>query len=107
MRRTETIDVRIPTGLANGARLVERLESQDALGRRLAYAMLDTGGVPIADYRGKVVVSASGPGVCFVRFSCVCSPVGLTEAEWRTTWTAMQVANVAFIRSRTTSLPAR
>ncbi len=84
--------------LANGARLVERLGSQDSVGRRLAYAMLDTGGVPIADYRGEVVVSASGAGVCFVKFSCVCTPVGLTEAEWRATWTAMQVANAAFIR---------
>ena len=85
--------------LANGARLVERLESQDAVGRRLVYAMPDTGGVPIADYRGEVVVSAAGPEVCFVRFACVCSPVGITEAEWREMWTAMQVANAAFIRT--------
>jgi hypothetical protein len=84
--------------LADGARLVERLESQDAVGRRLAYSMLDTGGVPIADYRGEVVVSAAGPDVCFVRFACVCSPVGLTAAEWGAMWRAMQVANAAFIR---------
>ena len=47
--------------------------------------------MPIAVYGGEVVVSASGPDVCFVRFACVCSLVGLTEAEWRGTWTTMQI----------------
>jgi hypothetical protein len=86
--------------LGNGARLVERLEAEDPVGRRLAYSMLDTGGVPIADYRGEVVVSACGPGACFVKFASTCTPVGLGVAEWRETWTGMQVANAAFIRAQ-------
>jgi hypothetical protein len=98
-RRAMAGAVRVVT-LANGARLVERLESQDSIGRRLVYSMLDTGGVPVADYRGEVVVSACGPGACFVKFACVCSPVRVTEAEWRELWTGMQVANAAFIRGR-------
>jgi hypothetical protein len=92
--------IRVVT-LADGARLVERLDSEDAVGRRLAYSLLDTGGASIADYRGEVVVTASGPNVCFVKFSSICSPVGLTAEEWRNTWTGMQTANAEFIRART------
>jgi hypothetical protein len=62
--------------------------------------MLDTGGVPVADYRGEVVVSACGAAGCFVKFSCECSPVGLTDAEWRDMWMGMQVASGSFIRGR-------
>ena len=96
-RRAVAGAMRVVT-LANGARLVERLEGEDPVGRRLSYAMLDTGGVPVADYRGEVVVTACGPDACFVRFSCSCAPFGLTAEEWRTTWTTMQVENAAFIR---------
>jgi hypothetical protein len=93
--------VRVVT-LASGARLVERLEGEDAVGRRLAYAMLDTGGVPVADYRGEVVVSACGPNACFVKFSCTSTPFRLSDDEWRAMWTEMQVANAAFIRDTVT-----
>jgi hypothetical protein len=86
--------------LGDGARLVERLESEDAARRRLAYAMLDTGGVPIADYRGEVRVDADGPDACVVTFASTCEPVGITADDWRALWTGMQVANAAFIRSR-------
>jgi hypothetical protein len=102
-RRAMAGAIRVVT-LANGARLVERLESQDSIAHRLVYALIDTGGVPVADYRGEVVVSACGSGACLVKFSCVCTPVGITEAEWRATWTAMQIANAAFIRGATTGV---
>lgn len=84
--------------LASGARLVERLDAEDPVGRRLAYSMLDTGGVPIVDYRGAVVVGAHGPAVSLVTFACTCVPVGMSGEEWRATWIAMQVANAAFVR---------
>jgi hypothetical protein len=98
-RRAMPGAIRIVT-LASGARLIERLDAQDSIGRRLHYSILDTGGVPVADYRGEVVVSACGPGMCFVRFACACTPVGISEVEWRDMWTPMQVANAAFIRER-------
>ncbi len=86
--------------LADGVRLVERLEQEDAAGRRLAYAMVDTGGVPIADYHGAVRVDPDGPGACVVTFACTCVPLGLGTEAWRALWTGMQVTNAAFIRSR-------
>lgn len=89
--------IRIVT-LGTGARLVERLDEEDAAARRLAYTMLEAGGVPIVNYRGEVVVAPLGPGACRVTFACECTPVGITDAAWRELWTGMQVANTAFIR---------
>lgn len=91
--------VRVVT-LADGARLVERLEYEDAANRHLAYTMVDTAGVPIVDYRGTVTVSPNDEGSCLVRFRCECTPVGVSAEEWRAAWTGMQVANAAFIRAR-------
>lgn len=98
-RRATPGAVRVVT-LSDGARLVERLEYEDAANRHLAYAMLETAGVPIADYRGSVTVSPSDDAACLVRFRCECTPVGIDAEAWRTTWTGMQVANAAFIRAR-------
>jgi hypothetical protein len=92
--------IRVVT-LSNGARLVERLESEDEDARRFAYALDDAGGAPVADYRGSVTVSPIGDA-CTVRFACECTPVGVSAEAWRATWTAMQVANAAFIRARVT-----
>lgn len=86
--------------LGDGARLVERLEHEDSAARRLAYAMLDTGGVPIADYRGAVRVDADGSGACVVTFACTGVPTGITAEAWRAMWTGMQVANASFIRTQ-------
>jgi len=94
--------VRVVT-LADGARLVERLDFEDAANRHLAYAMVDTAGVPIVDYHGTVTVSPSDEGSCLVRFRCECTPVGVSAEEWRSAWTGMQVANAAFIRARATA----
>jgi hypothetical protein len=93
--------VRVVT-LASGARIVERLEAEDGIGRRLAYAILDTGGVPVAGYRGEVVVTGCGPDACLVRFSCTATPFRLSDDEWRAMWTDMQVANAGFIRDAAT-----
>jgi hypothetical protein len=90
--------IRVVT-LGTGARLVERLDEEDAAARRLAYTMLETGGVPIVHYRGEVVVAATGPGSCRVTFACECTPVGIADAAWRELWVGMQVANAAFIRA--------
>jgi hypothetical protein len=91
--------IRVVT-LADGGRLVERLDCEDAANRRLAYTMLETGNVPIVDYRGEVVVTPMGDADCAVRFASVCTPVGMDAAAWRAAWTGMQVANAAFIRTR-------
>jgi hypothetical protein len=101
-RRATPGAVRVVT-LSDGARLVERLEYQDAANRHLAYAMVETPGVPVTDYRGSVTVSPSDDGSCLVRFRCECTPVGLSAESWRDAWTAMQVANAAFIRAAATT----
>jgi hypothetical protein len=95
--------VRVVT-LAGGARLVERLEAEDGVGRRLAYTLLDAGEAPVADYRGEVVVSARGPDAALVTFACTCTPVGISADEWCATWTAMQIANAAFIRAQVAAI---
>jgi hypothetical protein len=94
--------IRVVT-LGTGARLVERLDEEDAAAHRLAYTMLETGGVPIVDYRGEVVVTATAPGGCRVAFACECTPVGIGDAAWRELWIGMQVASSAFIRSEATA----
>lgn len=90
--------IRVVT-LGTGARLVERLDEEDAAVHRLAYTMLETGGVPIVNYSGAVVVASTGTGGCRVTFACECMPVGITDAEWRELWVGMEVANAAFIRA--------
>ena len=101
-RRSIPGAIRVVT-LGTGARLVERLDAEDSAARRLAYTMLETGGVPIVNYRGEVVVAATGAGGCRVTFACECTPVGITDAAWRELWVGMQVANAAFIRGEVTA----
>lgn len=93
--------IRVVT-LGTGGRLVERLDEEDAAAHRLVYTMLETGGVPIVNYRGEVVVAATEPEGCRVAFACECMPVGITDAAWRELWVGMQVANAAFIRGEVT-----
>ena len=100
-RRAVPGAIRVVT-LGTGARLVERLDEEDAAARRLTYTMLETGGVPIVNYRGLVVVAAAGSDACRVTFACECAPVGITDAAWRELWVGMQVANAAFVRAEVT-----
>ena len=97
--RRPVVGARRRIELAEGGVIEERLEGVDEEGRWLAYRMLDTGPVPIADYSGEVRVSAAGPETTFIRFSCRCTPVGLSEADWRVLYGQMQSANVAAIRA--------
>lgn len=85
--------------LTEGGVIEERLEGIDADGRWLAYRMLDTGPVPIADYSGEVRVSACGPGAAYIRFSSRCTPVEIPEADWVALYRRMQGTNVAAIRT--------
>jgi len=94
--------IRVVT-LGTGARLVERLDEEEAAAHRLVYTMLETGGVPIVNYRGEVVVEATEPDRSRVTFASECMPVGITDAAWRELWIGMQVANAAFIRGEVTA----
>lgn len=86
--------------LGDGSVLIERLEAQDDDGRQIVYRMLDTGGVPVADYLGEVRVSGVGPEACFVRFASTCTPVGMSAQEWQDLYANMQRGNLAYIRAQ-------
>lgn len=86
--------------LGDGGRLVEELERCDMRNFLLAYRMLETGPVPIKDYRGEVHVVPDGEDACTIRFRSTCAPQGMDAAAWRAQYAAMQEGNVAFIRSK-------
>jgi hypothetical protein len=50
--------------------VVEVLESYDALRRRYAYALVDTGGTDWARYHGEFEVLATGPDSCLITYVC-------------------------------------
>jgi hypothetical protein len=50
--------------------VVEVLESYDALTRRYAYTVADTGGAGWARYLGEFEVVAMGPDSCFITYVC-------------------------------------
>jgi hypothetical protein len=97
-QREPIVGARRRIALRDGGTIEERLEAVDEEGRWFAYRMLDTGPVPIADYSGEVRVSACGPDAAFVRFSCRCTPVGLTPTEWSALYRDMQIEFCAAIR---------
>lgn len=89
--------------LSGGSSIVERLEAYDDQAYHLAYRILDSGDMPVADYQGEVRISACGESACFLKFSSNCSPVGLTEAEWSDTYRNMQSAFANFIKQQITA----
>lgn len=86
--------------LSNGSSINERLEAYDSQAHHLAYRILDSGDMPVADYVGEVRISGCGESACYMKFSSRCSPVGLSDGEWSQTYKAMQAASVDFIKSQ-------
>ena len=84
-------------GHGDGAPLREVLESCDSAEMRLRYRIVDPAPMPIENYRGEVCVLPVSAGSCMVQFSSECTLNGIDAATWRTTYRAMQQANIEFI----------
>ncbi len=61
--------------------VVEVLESYDALRRRYAYTMADTGGTDWARYLGEFEVVAIGPDSCLITYVCRFIPLSGDHAK--------------------------
>jgi hypothetical protein len=55
--------------LPGGARVIERIESYDAAGRRYVYRIIDSGPLPMARYVGMAEVTPAGPEACLLSWS--------------------------------------
>lgn len=70
--------------LPDGATLRERLEDHDSGNRSLEYTILD-GPLPVADYRARMTVVATGDRSCEMRWASTFEPSGTDEEEARRT----------------------
>jgi|GEM_PF-4745147 len=65
----------------NAPPVVERLESLDPIARVYTYSLIDSGGLPWADYSGKLSVQGYGPDQSIVLYESRMIPVGQNHAE--------------------------
>jgi len=79
-------------------RLEEELVACDVRDRTLRYRILDPAPLPLASYRGTVIVEPIGAQRCRVRFESACELSGLDASAWRTHYCEMQRAHLAYIR---------
>ena len=66
--------------LADGAKVLERLESMDAEARSYSYRFLEHP-LPVDDYTGTIAVSSGDDGTATVTWSSTFAPKGVPEAE--------------------------
>lgn len=71
------------TPAAGGPELQELLLDYDDELRVYRYRVVDAGAFPLADYEGRVSVTAAGPDECLLSFSARGIPVGITEQQFR------------------------
>jgi hypothetical protein len=71
------------TPAEGGPELEEVLLHYDEQLRLYTYRVLDAGAFPLADYEGRVCVTAGGPDQCLLSFAARGIPVGITEEQLR------------------------
>lgn len=90
-----TRSVRLP----DGRTIRERLERVDPVDLAFDYRVIDLADFPLAEYDGQVRVEAVTPASCKLHFACQFEPLGISADEWRSIYSDMQDAYIAFIRS--------
>lgn len=86
--------------MPDGSVIREVAEELSEAGRFYTYRPLSLGSLPVTDYRGRVAVTEDGPGRCRVTISSRCTPIGITEEEWRCLYTTMETAVIALVRTK-------
>lgn len=86
------------TRLKDGSFLRERLEEISESDFFYAYSLVDTGPLPLTNYRGFVrVTPAGGNESCGLAFGHSATVMGVAEDEWRRQWQEIEQGVVDFI----------
>jgi len=80
--------------------LIERLEDSDDINWRTGYSMLETGPLPIADYRATISLSPLPADRCTLDWVGTFVPDGATEAEAADAVRAVYVEGIELMRRR-------
>ena len=64
-----------------GPEIVESLLHYDDVLRVYGYRVVDAGALPLADYEGRVCVTAGGPAECLLSFAARGIPVGISGEQ--------------------------
>lgn len=76
--------------MISGATVRERLEWVDEAARAYSYRILDTGGIPVANYEAIVRVTGLGPAASAVVISCSFVAIEASDDEYAVIWTDME-----------------
>lgn len=74
----------------SGATVCERLEWVDEVAHAYGYRILDTGGLPIANYEATVRVTGIGPDACAAVISCQFVALESSDADYAELWIGME-----------------
>ncbi|HEY5757237.1 MAG TPA: SRPBCC family protein [Steroidobacter sp.] len=88
------------TPAQGGPEIEELLLHYDEQLRVYTYRVVDAGTLPLADYEGRVCVTAAGPDQCLLSFSARGIPVGITEQQFRDFYQAAESQIAAAVAKR-------
>jgi hypothetical protein len=83
--------------LNDGSAVREVVEELDHEAMRYRYRPLTLGSLPVENYTGEVHVRALGADRCRVTIRSRCDVVGVSAAQWRATYSAMENALIDLI----------
>jgi hypothetical protein len=84
----------------DGPEIVELLLHYDDVLRVYGYRVIDAGALPLADYEGRVCVTAGGPAECLLSFAARGIPVGLSAEQLTQFYQTTEARIAAIVAAR-------